>query len=155
VEGEYSTLVLTDASTAVLRQQRQVMLRRDPERPAAAARASRAGSATSTSGAASTGTAGTGAGTGAGAPVPAAADLSEEAMAVFERLRAWRAETAREQGVPAYVVFHDATLRQIATEVPATMDALSTISGVGERKLARYGQQILNTLSEGEKRSSS
>jgi ATP-dependent DNA helicase RecQ len=77
---------------------------------------------------------------------PAAVELSADAAPVFERLRAWRAATAKEQGVPAYVIFHDATLRQIATELPATLAALGTISGVGENKLAKYGQQILDTL---------
>lgn len=48
--------------------------------------------------------------------------------------------------MPAYVVFHDATLRQIATQAPTTLDALGTISGIGESKLAKYGQQILDTL---------
>ena len=53
---------------------------------------------------------------------------------------------AKEQGVPAYVIFHDATLRQIATEAPKTLAELGTVNGVGENKLARYGQQILDTL---------
>ena len=53
---------------------------------------------------------------------------------------------AREQGLPAYVIFQDKTLRQIAAERPATLAQLSTISGVGEAKLAKYGQQILDTL---------
>jgi len=65
---------------------------------------------------------------------------------VFERLREWRAGTAREQNVPAYVIFHDATLRQIATEKPSTLSRLSSINGVGEAKLAKYGQQILDVL---------
>jgi ATP-dependent DNA helicase RecQ len=69
---------------------------------------------------------------------------------VFERLRAWRAATAKEQGVPAYVVFHDATLRAIAAELPSTLGALSTISGVGENKLARYGEGILQVLNAAE-----
>ncbi len=47
----------------------------------------------------------------------AAADLPPEATEVFERLRSWRAEIAREQGLPAYVIFHDATLRQIAARI--------------------------------------
>ncbi len=51
--------------------------------------------------------------------------------------------------MPAYVIFHDATLRQIATELPATLAALGTISGVGENKLAKYGQQILDALGGG------
>jgi len=50
--------------------------------------------------------------------------------------------------VPAYVIFHDATLRQIATEHPTTLTGLGTVSGVGENKLARYGQQILDILAD-------
>jgi ATP-dependent DNA helicase RecQ len=125
VEGDYGTLVLTDASHEVLRRQRQVLLRREPERPeqqrAKAARARRA----------------------------AAPDLPPGAADVFEQLRAWRAATAKEQGVPAYVIFHDATLRQIAADSPATLAELGAVSGVGENKLAKYGQQILDTLAAG------
>jgi ATP-dependent DNA helicase RecQ len=65
---------------------------------------------------------------------------------LFEKLRVWRAAAAKEQGVPAYVIFHDATLRQIAAERPAGLAGLSAISGVGETKLARYGEQILAEL---------
>jgi ATP-dependent DNA helicase RecQ len=68
---------------------------------------------------------------------------------VFERLRAWRAAAAREQGVPAYVIFHDSTLRLIAASPPSTLAELATFNGVGETKLARYGQQILDVLAEG------
>ncbi|MEV0400992.1 DNA helicase RecQ [Actinoallomurus sp. NPDC050550] len=121
VEGEYGTLVLTDTSADVLRGERQVRMRRDPARTAPkAAKAAKARAAT--------------------------AELPEEALPVFERLRAWRAATAKEQGVPAYVIFHDATLREIATRSPASLAELSSISGVGESKLAKYGQQILDTL---------
>ena len=67
---------------------------------------------------------------------------------MFERLRAWRAAVAKEQGMPAYVIFHDATLRQIATSPPSTLAALAAINGVGETKLARYGQQILDVLAK-------
>jgi ATP-dependent DNA helicase RecQ len=67
---------------------------------------------------------------------------------VFERLRAWRGATAKEQGVPAYVIFHDATLREIATQVPETLADLGKVSGVGENKLAKYGQGVLDTLQE-------
>ncbi|MCP2163541.1 DNA helicase RecQ [Goodfellowiella coeruleoviolacea] len=123
VEGDYGTLVLTEASGEVLGRQRQVLLRREPERSAPA---------------------------GGGKPKRAAAtapvELSDQAAPAFEQLRAWRAATAREQGVPAYVIFHDATLRQIAVESPTTLDELSQVSGVGENKLAKYGQQILDTL---------
>ena len=122
VEGDYGTLVLTDSSAEVLSRQRQVLLRREPERPARVPKAAKPSRRA------------------------APADLSEEAVPVFERLRAWRTTVAKEQGVPAYVIFHDATLRQIAAESPATLAELGTVNGVGEHKLAKYGQQILDTL---------
>jgi len=124
VEGDYGTLTLTDASADVLRQQRQVPLRREPERPAKAAKAAKPRR---------------------GEP----ADLPAEAMGVFELLRAWRARVAKEQGVPAYVIFHDATLREIAATRPSSLAELGTVSGVGETKLARYGQQVLDTVRPG------
>jgi ATP-dependent DNA helicase RecQ len=123
VEGDYGTLTLNDASGTVLRKERTVTMRREPERPA------RSG--------------GRGSSTGKKA---AEVELTGEATGLFERLRAWRAATAKEQGLPAYVIFHDATLRQIATQAPDTLDALGTVSGVGENKLAKYGEQILETL---------
>jgi ATP-dependent DNA helicase RecQ len=127
VEGDYGTLVLTDASAEVLGGRREVPLRRDA---AAAAKPARAAKASKT-----------------GKPGRAAVvDLPEAAMPVFESLRAWRAATAKEQGVPAYVIFHDATLREIAAAPPSTLDELGTVTGVGENKLAKYGQQILDTL---------
>ena len=69
---------------------------------------------------------------------------------MFERLRAWRAATAKEQGVPPYVIFHDSTLRQVAVQTPRTLAALAGISGIGDTKLQRYGQQILDALSAGD-----
>jgi ATP-dependent DNA helicase RecQ len=65
---------------------------------------------------------------------------------LFERLRAWRAAVAKEHGVPAYVVFHDGTLRAIAAARPASLDALADISGVGEKKLERYGGDLLGLI---------
>ena len=79
-------------------------------------------------------------------PKLAAADLSPEAAEVFERLRAWRGEVAKEQGVPAYVVFHDATLREIATRLPGSREELGTISGIGEAKLEKYADGVLAVL---------
>jgi ATP-dependent DNA helicase RecQ len=125
VEGDYGTLVLTGSSTEVLRKQREVALRREPERPVKPAKARRAAAAAAV-----------------------AADLPEAAAGVFERLRAWRGATAKEQGMPAYVIFHDATLRQIAARSPSTLAELGTVSGVGEHKLAKYGQQVLDTLTD-------
>ena len=120
VEGDHGTLVLTEASAEVLGRRREVRLRHEPKR---ATRSSSRGKAAA-----------------------AQAELPAEAKPVFERLRSWRAATAKEQGVPAYVIFHDATLRQIATEVPTTLAELGSVNGVGENKLAKYGQQILDAL---------
>ena len=71
----------------------------------------------------------------------------EEAV-LLDRLRAWRAATAKERNVPAYVIFHDATLRDIARLRPDSIEALATISGVGDRKLDAYGEDILELLAE-------
>ena len=62
---------------------------------------------------------------------------------LFERLRAWRAGVAKEQSVPAYIIFGDATLRGIALSEPTSMAELSTISGIGEKKLEAYGEALL------------
>jgi ATP-dependent DNA helicase RecQ len=114
--------VLTPAADEVLYQGRKVSMRREPERLTKVKTAKAA----------------------KGAPQ---VELPAEAAPVFERLRVWRAATAKEQGVPAYVIFHDATLRQIAASGPTTLTELGTINGVGENKLAKYGEQILETLS--------
>ncbi len=127
VQGDYGTLALTALSDEVLAGRRQVPLRREPPR------APRARSAKP-----------------AKAVAAVAAELPEAAAGLFERLRAWRAAAAKEQGVPAYVIFHDATLRQIAAELPSTLADLSNISGIGEAKLTRYGQQILDLLAADE-----
>jgi ATP-dependent DNA helicase RecQ len=69
--------------------------------------------------------------------------LSSEEQAVFEKLRWWRVETARKHNVPAYVIFHDATMREIAKAMPASLNELRNISGVGEKKLDTYGEEIV------------
>jgi ATP-dependent DNA helicase RecQ len=120
VESNHSTYVLTEASWAVMRGEVTVMMRRDPAR-------------TATKRARSSGRA-------------AQVELSAQVEPIFERLRAWRGATAKEQGVPAYVIFHDATLREIASRLPSNLDELSTISGVGENKLAKYGEGVLAAL---------
>ncbi|HWM32981.1 MAG TPA: DNA helicase RecQ [Pseudolysinimonas sp.] len=113
----YGTLVLTEASTEVLSGARTVSLRREPERPTRAAKRS-----------------------------AGAAELPEAARPLFEQLREWRAGVAREQGVPAYIVFGDATLRGIALTRPGSLDELATISGVGEKKLESYGAGVLEVV---------
>ncbi|TCP50052.1 ATP-dependent DNA helicase RecQ [Tamaricihabitans halophyticus] len=123
VEGVHGTLVLTESSGEVLGQRRTVRLRHEPKRESStpSSRGNRRANQV---------------------------ELSAEAAPVFERLRAWRASAAREQGVPAYVIFHDATLRQIATDRPRSLPELGSIGGVGENKLAKYGEDILTALAE-------
>lgn len=73
-------------------------------------------------------------------------EATGEEAALLDRLRAWRAATAKERNVPAYVIFHDATLRDIARQRPDSIEGLATISGVGDRKLDAYGEDILALL---------
>jgi ATP-dependent DNA helicase RecQ len=65
----------------------------------------------------------------------------------FEKLRMWRLRTARAKGLPAYMVLSDATLQAIASRKPASLDGLRTISGIGEKKLSLYGEELLEALS--------
>jgi ATP-dependent DNA helicase RecQ len=67
---------------------------------------------------------------------------------VFQALREWRKGVAREHGVPAYTVFHDATLMEIARVLPESLDALRSISGIGATKLERYGQPLIEIVRE-------
>jgi ATP-dependent DNA helicase RecQ len=67
-------------------------------------------------------------------------------MQRFAALKAWRGEVAREHNLPAYVVFHDATLAQMAREFPQSAAELAGISGVGAKKLEAYGSEILRVL---------
>ena len=71
---------------------------------------------------------------------------TDEESALFERLRAWRREKAREEGVPAYIVFADRVLYSIASEGPRTLRALSDIPGVGPAKLQAYGEEVLEIV---------
>ena len=73
-------------------------------------------------------------------------ELPASAQPLFEALRQWRAGQAREQNVPAYVIFHDATLRAIALDQPRDLDALAAIGGVGAGKLERYGREVIAML---------
>lgn len=127
VEGEYGTLVLTDESATVLGREREVLLRKEPKKPTSRSSSSAGGSR-------------------GGKGKAAVADLPASAVPVFEALRAWRGATAKEQGVPAYVIFHDATLREIATVHPTTIGELGGVSGLGEKKLATYGEGVLEVL---------
>ncbi len=77
-----------------------------------------------------------------------AAELRGADEALFQRLRAWRLETARAQGVPPYVIFHDATLREVARARPRTLEELAAVPGLGRAKLARYGAALLGIVTE-------
>lgn len=117
----YGTLALTDESRAVLKGERTLMLRREADKPARAA------------------------------PPRSKSlqpDLPRAAQLVFEALRSWRAGIARSHGVPAYVIFHDATLREIALARPDTLEDLSFVNGVGIKKLESYGKSILECITE-------
>jgi ATP-dependent DNA helicase RecQ len=124
VDGQaFNTLQLTDASRAVLKGEVRVQLRESVSTPAPK-RARRAG-----------------------APAPAAAKLGVDAQVRFINLKVWRAEVAREHNLPAYVIFHDATLAAIAERAPRSLDDLQGISGIGVKKLEAYGAEVLRVVS--------
>jgi ATP-dependent DNA helicase RecQ len=131
-EGEYGTLALTPSSRAVLRGEITLLLREASESPAGRGGRKRAGAV---SGAAA-----------AGKPAPR--PLDADGLARFAALKAWRAGVAKAHNLPAYVVFHDATLAEMAETRPASLAALATIGGVGQKKLDAYGEDILRVLAE-------
>lgn len=69
-------------------------------------------------------------------------------LALFEALREWRTEEAKEQGVPAYVIMHDRTLRELAQLKPATRSELLNVPGIGEAKAERYGSALMRVMDE-------
>ncbi|MDD3528577.1 MAG: DNA helicase RecQ [Gallionellaceae bacterium] len=119
---EYGALKLTDAARPVLKGEQTVQLRR-PSKPAAKKVARTKASA-----------------------VPEG--LLVKDMPLFEALRTWRLDKAREQGVPAYVILHDRTLRLLATIRPENEDSLAGISGLGAAKLEHYGEELLEIIAE-------
>src|SRR5690606_5375391 len=72
--------------------------------------------------------------------------LAPEHRDLFERLREWRADQAREQGVPAYIVFGDATLRALAEHRPSSLAELDGITGIGQKKRDVYGEQVIEVI---------
>jgi ATP-dependent DNA helicase RecQ len=130
--GEFNVLELTDSARSVLKGEVSIVLRQPSEaRPAAKRRSERRVG---------------GAGKSSAAP-PLPLDAAQTAR--YAALKAWRSEVAREHNLPAYIVFHDATLAEMARQRPQTLDALSAIGGVGARKLAAYGEALLGILAEG------
>ncbi|HHW4675374.1 MAG TPA: HRDC domain-containing protein, partial [Xylella fastidiosa subsp. pauca] len=69
-----------------------------------------------------------------------------EDLALFNALHRLRAQLAKEQNVPAFVIFHDSTLRHIAEQRPTNLNALTKISGIGNNKLTRYGHQLIELV---------
>jgi ATP-dependent DNA helicase RecQ len=112
----YGALRLTEASRPVLRGEQPVEMRRAVAKARGSRRRSRAA-------------------------IPAGADEG-----LLAKLKAWRANEAREQSVPAYVIFHDSTLAEIASVQPQSLTALATISGIGARKLERYGPAVISLI---------
>ena len=119
-QGDYGTLAPGEQSVGVLKGETPVPLRKDTiGRPASSPRARKASAAD-------------------------ALDTGDRPL--FEALRAWRAETAREQGVPAYIVFGDATLRALAEHRPASLADLDGITGIGAKKRDAYGEGVLAVI---------
>ncbi len=114
--GGFGALVLSEASRPVLKGERTITLRKQGE-----SRAARRAPA-----------------------AKPAAELDADARDLWERLRAWRGETAKAHGVPAYVIFHDATLVELARARPGDLTRLQGITGIGAAKLERYGQAIVD-----------
>ena len=119
----YGALKLTQAARPVLKGEETVMLRAIEVRPARSRKSRFAPSS------------------GAG--------VHDDEDPLFLALRSWRRETANEKGVPAYVILHDATLREIAARRPATLAELGEISGLGTKKLEAYGEAVLEVVGEG------
>lgn len=119
--GDYGTLALGDEAGGVLRGDTPVPLRRDViGRPSGGGSRARKSSASDS--------------------------LPEGDRGLFEALREWRAQTAREQGVPAYIVFGDATLRALAEHRPGSMGDLDGITGIGAKKRDAYGEAVLEVI---------
>lgn len=116
-QGDYGTLAPGEVAGGVLSGETAVPLRKDTMGRVSASRARKASAASDA--------------------------VAEGDRSLFEALRVWRAETAREIGKPAYIVFGDATLRALAEIRPASMGDLDGITGIGEKKLEAYGDAVL------------
>ena len=125
--GEFSTLQLTAESRGVLKGEVAVRLRESVSAPAE--RKSKRS-------------------TRLGAMVKAPIALDSDALMRYSALKAWRAEVAKEHNLPAYVIFHDATLAAIAQKAPQSMDDLQGISGMGTKKLEAYAHEVLRVVGQ-------
>jgi ATP-dependent DNA helicase RecQ len=122
----FNTLKLTDGSRSVLKGETPVQLRESVSLPAASRRRTASAKA---------------------APA-VAAGLTDAGQVRFAALKAWRGEVARAHNLPAYVIFHDATLAAIAALPPRSLDDLQGVSGIGAKKLEAYGDEVLRVISE-------
>ena len=120
-KGEYGTLALAEPATAVLKGDSPVPLRRDVLKRQTAPRQRR---------------------------VSASDALADGDVGLFEALRAWRAGVAKELGVPAYIVFGDATLRALAEHRPSSLGDLDGVTGIGAKKREAYGEAVLAVVAE-------
>jgi ATP-dependent DNA helicase RecQ len=121
----FNTLQLTEQSRAVLKGEVAVQLRESVSAPASR-KSKRPGAGS--------------------AVVKAPIALDGDGLVRYAALKAWRAEVAREHNLPAYVIFHDATLAAIAKRAPQTLDDLQGISGIGAKKLEAYAQEVLRVV---------
>ncbi len=122
--GEYATICLVqDRARPILRGEERVLLRDDVPKPRDRRRSAPA----------------------RGKPEPVAG-LSAVGASLFDALRLWRSSEAKGQSVPPYVIFHDATLREIAAVRPGSLDDLGLVKGVGASKLTRYGAGVLEVI---------
>jgi ATP-dependent DNA helicase RecQ len=117
--AEHGALQLTDAARKVLKGEQRVQLRRAPVRKKTPTRTTSV----------------------------VHSDLSPADEALFQILRQWRSDTAKEQGVPAYVILHDKTLRELAEVRPVSRGLLATIIGMGSAKIEHYGAELLAIIS--------
>jgi ATP-dependent DNA helicase RecQ len=123
----FNVLRLTSESREVLNGSRRLCLRKPVERPAPKRKARRSAE-------------------GARTAKTASSEPANEI--VFQALREWRREVAKEHGVPAYTVFHDSTLQEVSRVLPQSLEELRTISGIGATKLDRYGATLLEVVRE-------
>ena len=120
----FNTLQLTDASRAVLKGEVAVRLRQSVSSPVQRKSKSKRSAAAA----------------------QAPASLDAEGQGRYLALKAWRAEVARAHNLPAYVIFHDATLQAIAELAPGSLDELQGVSGIGAKKLEAYGPEVLRVV---------
>ncbi|MFY0699526.1 MAG: DNA helicase RecQ [Bermanella sp.] len=122
VNFDYGQLFLSDTSRAILRGEESLMLRVDTMQTKSSM--------------------------GGGNKKSKSLDIEEHDLTLWEALRACRKNLASEQGIPPFMIFHDATLKELLDNKPSTLAELSNISGIGQKKLDKYGTEFLSVLNE-------